>query len=173
MGTYVTSLAEHPGRLRAGSSAPEAIVAGSGPGAGVRRAAAPARRAVPLVAVIPADGGPPERTFIGGLWSAGDSAIWPLARLELFGWGIGVRSSTRLLSRLISAWHARYEDIGSAQRIFVPIASRGVCIRPVTAQPVVFWSRRGPDILQHLQLRGVRVDWSVGRVPWGAHLDHR
>jgi len=118
-----------------------------------------------------ADGTPAERAFIGGLWSAGDSAIWPLARLELFGWGIGVRASTRLLGRLVWPWQARYEDIATAQRVFVPIASRGVYIG-LAAGPVVFWSRRGADILQQLQLRGVPVDWSVGRVRWGAHLDH-
>jgi hypothetical protein len=120
-----------------------------------------------------AGSGSPERAFIGGLWSASGSAIWPLARLELFGWGIGVRSSTRVLGWLIPAWDARYEDIGGAQRVFVPIANRGVHIRALTAAgPVVFWTRRGADILDHLQLHGVPVDWAVGRVRWGAHLEH-
>jgi hypothetical protein len=36
----------------------------------------------------------------------------------------------------------------------------------------VFWTRRDADVLDHLQLHGVPVDWSVGRVPWGVHLDH-
>ena len=117
--------------------------------------------------------GPPDRAFIGGLWSASGSAIWPLARLELFGWGIGVRSSTRVLGRLIPAWSARYEDIAGVQRIFVPLANRGVYIRALAAaEPIVFWTRRGADILDHLQLHGVPVDWSVGRGPWGVHLDH-
>lgn len=123
--------------------------------------------------VSQAGSGPPERAFIGGLWSASGSAIWPLARLELFGWGIGVRSSTRVLGWLVPAWDARYEDIGGAQRIFVPIANRGVHIRALTAAgPIVFWTRRGADILDHLQLHGVPVDWAVGRVRWGAHLEH-
>lgn len=123
--------------------------------------------------VSQAGSGPPERAFIGGLWSASGSAIWPLARLELFGWGIGVRSSTRVLGWLIPAWDARYEDIGGAQRIFVPIANRGVHIRALTAAgPIVFWTRRGADILDHLQLHGVPVDWAVSRVRWGAHLEH-
>jgi hypothetical protein len=123
--------------------------------------------------VSQAGSGPPERAFIGGLWSASGSAIWPLARLELFGWGIGVRLGTRVLGWLIPAWDARYEDIGGAQRIFVPIANRGVHIRALTAAgPIVFWTRRGADILDHLQLHGVPVDWAVGRVRWGAHLEH-
>ena len=79
-----------------------------------------------------AGSGPPERAFIGGLWSVSGSAIWPLARLELFDWGIGVRSSTRVLGRLIPQWDARYEDIGGVQRVFVPIANRGVYIRART-----------------------------------------
>jgi hypothetical protein len=103
---------------------------------------------------------------------ASGSAIWPLARLELSGWGIGVRSSTRALRWLIPAWDARYGDIAGAQRVFVPIANRGVYIRALTAGPIVFWTRRGADVLDHLQLHGVAVDWSVGRVPWGVHLDH-
>jgi hypothetical protein len=115
----------------------------------------------------------PDRAFIGGLWSANGSVIWPLARLELFGWGIGLRSSTRVLGRLIPAWNARYEDIAEVQRIMVPIANRGVYIRALTpAEPIVFWTRRGAGILDHLQRHGVLVDWSVGQVRWGVHLDH-
>jgi hypothetical protein len=117
--------------------------------------------------------GPPARAFTGGLWSASGSAIWPLARLELSGWGIGVRSSTRALRWLIPAWDARYEDIAGAQRVFVPIANRGVYIRALTAAgPIVFWTWRGADVLDHLQLHGVPVDWSVGHIPWAVHLDH-
>jgi hypothetical protein len=117
--------------------------------------------------------GPPARAFTGGLWSASGSAIWPLARLELSGRGIGVRASTRVLRWLIPAWDARYEDIAGAQRVFVPIANRGVYIRALTAAgPIVFWTRRGADVLEHLQLHGVAVDWSVGQIPWGVHLDH-
>jgi hypothetical protein len=74
---------------------------------------------------------------------------------------------------LIPAWDARYEDIAGAQRVFVPIANRGVYIRALTAGPIVFWTRHDADVLEHLQLHGVAVDWSVGQIPWGVHLDHQ
>ena len=118
-------------------------------------------------------GGPPEQTFVGGLWSGTVSAIWPLARLELSGWGIGLRASTRVLGWLIPAGDAGYEDVSGAHLIWAPIASRGVCLHALTAaDPIVFWSRRGPDILDHLQIHGLPVDRSVTRLSWGAHLDH-
>jgi hypothetical protein len=51
--------------------------------------------------------------------------------------------------------------------------NRGVYTRTLTAAgPIVFWTRRGADILDHLRLHGVPVDWSVGQAPWGVHLDH-
>ncbi len=117
-------------------------------------------------------GGPPEKTFVGGLWSGTGSAIWPLARLRFFGWGIGVRASTRLLGWLVPVWDARYEELSGAQLIWAPVASRGVCFLLTAADPVVFWSRRGPDILDHLQVHGVPVDRSLTRLSWGTHLDH-
>jgi hypothetical protein len=123
--------------------------------------------------MIEMSGGPPDRTFVGGLWSETMSAIWPLVRLELFGWGIGLRASTRGLGWLIPAWTARYEELTGAQLVRVPVASRGVCFHTVTAAGlIVFWSRRGTDILDHLQVHGVPVDRSVSQLSWGAHLHH-
>jgi hypothetical protein len=52
-------------------------------------------------------------------------------------------------------------------------ASRGVCFHVLTAaDPVIFWSRRGAGILDHLQVHGVPVDRSLTQLSWGAHLDH-
>ncbi len=113
----------------------------------------------------------PERAFVGGLWSAGESAIWPLARLELLSWGVRVGPSAGALRRLVTGWVARYEDISVARRVFVPVMSRGVLLES-GAGAIVFWTRRGADILTRLQLHGVPVDWTVGRGPWGAHLEH-
>ena len=118
-------------------------------------------------------GGPPERTFAGGLWSAAGSAIWPLARLELLDWGIRVRGSVRGLRWLVPAWQARYGELTGAQLIWAPIASRGVYLRAAhAADSIVFWSRRGSDILDHLQVHGVPADRSVTRLPWGANTHH-
>lgn len=101
----------------------------------------------------------PERTFTGGLRSAAGSASWPLARLELLGWGIRVQGSVPRLRWLAPVWEARYGELTGAQLIWVPIASRGVHVRAASeADSIVFWSRRGSDILDHLQVHGVPAD---------------
>jgi hypothetical protein len=40
------------------------------------------------------------------------------------------------------------------------------------ADSIVFWSRRGTGILDHLQVHGVLTDRSVARLPWGANAYH-
>ena len=118
-------------------------------------------------------GGPPERTFTGGLWSAAGSAIWPLARLELLEQGIRVRGRVGGLRRLVPAWEARYEELSGAQLVRVPIASHGVYVRTANAaDSIIFWTSRGSEILDHLQVHGVPADRSVTRLPWGANAHH-
>jgi hypothetical protein len=118
-------------------------------------------------------GGPPERSFAGGLWSAAGSAIWPLARLELLEHGIRVRGSAAGLRWLVPAWEARHEELTGAQLVWVPIASRGVYLRTAAAAgSIIFWTRRGSDILDHLQVHGVPADTAVTRLPWGANTYH-
>jgi len=118
-------------------------------------------------------GGPPERTFAGGLWSAAGSAIWPLARLELLDVGIQVRGSVRGLRWLVPAWRARYDELTGAQLIWAPIANHGVYLRTAAAAgPIIFWTRQGSAILDHLQTHGVPADHSVTRLPWGANTHH-
>jgi hypothetical protein len=125
------------------------------------------------VGLTGAPGGPSGRGFTGGLWSAAGNTIWPLARLELLDWGIRVRGSVRGLRWLVPAWEARYEDLTGAQLVWAPIASRGVYLQTASAEDaIVFWSRRGTAILDHLQVHGVPADRSVTRLPWGANAHH-
>jgi hypothetical protein len=120
-----------------------------------------------------AAGGPPERTFAGGLWSAAGNAIWPLARLELLDGGVQVRGSVRGLGWLVPPWQARYEDLTGAQRIWAPIANHGVYLQTAAAAgSIIFWSRQGAAILNHLQIHGVPADHSVTRLQWGANIYH-
>lgn len=116
---------------------------------------------------------PPERTFAGGLWSATGNAIWPLARLDLLEWGIRVRGNVPGLRWLVPAWEARYGELAGAQLIRVPIASHGVYLRTAgPADSIVFWTRRGTEILDHLQIHAVPADRSVNRLPWGVNAYH-
>ena len=120
-----------------------------------------------------APGRPSERGFAGGLCSTASNAIWPLARLELLDWGIRVRGRIRGLRWLVPAWEATYGDLTGAQLICAPIASRGVYLQAANAaDSIIFWSRRGTDILDHLQVHGVLADRSVTRLPWGANAYH-
>jgi hypothetical protein len=113
-----------------------------------------------------------ERTFTGGLWSPEGSAIWPLARLELLDSGIRVRGGIPGLRWLVPAWQTTYGDITVAQLIAVPPMSRGVYLVTTEMDSIVFWTRRGSDILDHLQVHGVPSDRSVSRPPWGANAYH-
>lgn len=123
--------------------------------------------------MIAVPGAAPERTFAGGLWSETMNVAWPLARLELSGWGIRFRASVRVLGWLIPRLEVPYEELTGAQLISAPVTSRGVCLYTAKATgPIVFLSRRGSDILDHLQMHGVRVDQSAARLPWGTNLHH-
>jgi hypothetical protein len=120
-----------------------------------------------------APGGPTERTFTGGLCSAAGNAIWPLARLVLLDLGdpgAGQRSRAAMAGPGVGG---QVGELTGEQPISARIASRGVYVQ--TANPagsVVFWSRWGTDILDHLQVHGVPADRSVTRLPWGGNAYH-
>jgi hypothetical protein len=65
---------------------------------------------------------PPDSTFVGGALTAMVIATSPLARLELFDWGVRLSSSARLLRQLplhVATWEARYEELAVVRSVTV------------------------------------------------------
>ena len=89
------------------------------------------------------------------------------------GLGIRIRRGVPGLRWLVPVCEARYGELTSAQPVWVPIASRGVYLRAADpAGSIVFWTRQGTDILDHLQVHGVPAARSVTRLPWGINTYH-
>src|SRR5690348_16199982 len=100
----------------------------------------------------------PKKTFRVGLRSRTGSVSTPIGRLEFFNWGIRMGAGGRLTQRLIPIWEARYDELAMAQRVSAPIANHGVRFStPDHAEPIVFWSSRYSEILDHLDTHGVPV----------------
>jgi hypothetical protein len=114
----------------------------------------------------------PVAVFSGGLLSYSGGGLWGmpvtttdgLVRLEFFSWGIRVRGKV-LVRRLLPAWEARFEEISSARPLSAPLGRQGVyfAARNVPGR-VVFWTRRGHEILALLENQAVRADFSEVRI---------
>ena len=106
----------------------------------------------------------PEAVFFGGALSRTVSATWPLARLEIFDWGVRLDSSARFLHCLplsVPTWEARYEELVTVRHV---TGAAGFGLRFAvsgTPEAVVFWSRRCSEILDRLGAEGVAVDRSL------------
>lgn len=120
-----------------------------------RRAAAGSSRALAMPAT------PPLASWGGGLRTRTLSGSSGTARLELFDWGVRVRTSG-LFGWLGLSWEVRYSELVQARLITYPIANRGVLLRTDgSAAPLAFTTFRGPEILDQLAAHGVAVDRSV------------
>jgi hypothetical protein len=105
-----------------------------------------------------------ETAFLGGTLSQTVSAGRPLARLELFAWGIRLGASARLLQFLpvpIPTWEARYGELAVVRHV-ASHRTHGLRFAVAsTPHAVVFWSSRCAEILDRLEAAGATVDRSV------------
>jgi hypothetical protein len=107
---------------------------------------------------------PPDSTFVGGALTATMIATSPLARLELFDWGVRLSSSARLLRQLplhVATWEARYEELAVVRSVTVRGTSGLRFAVADSTDAVVFRSPDWPEILDRLEAAGATVD----RVP--------
>jgi hypothetical protein len=106
----------------------------------------------------------PKTAFLGGALTRTVTATWPLARLELFTWGIRLGASARLLQLLplsLPTWEARYGELGVVRRV-TSHGTEGLRFAVTGAtDAVVFWSFRCPEILDQLEIAGATVDRTV------------
>lgn len=107
---------------------------------------------------------PPDATFLGGALTPTVSATWPLARLELFEWGIRLRSSRRALTFLplfVPTWEARYDELAVVKNVTGAGTSGLRFAVSGESDAVVFWSSSCPEILDRLAAAGATVDRSA------------
>jgi hypothetical protein len=124
---------------------------------GMRQQASSASR------VISKPESPPESVFLGGAPTPTVSATTPLARLELFGWGVRLSSCARWLRYLplsVPTWEARYDELAVVRSVS-RIGTSGLRLAVAgSADAVVFWTSQWPDILDRLAVAGASVDRS-------------
>jgi hypothetical protein len=101
------------------------------------------------------------------------SATWPLARLELFEWGIRLRSSRRALTFLplfVPTWEARgtkrsgskpYDELAVVKTVTGAGTSGLRFAVSGESDAVVFWSSSCAEILDRLAAAGATVDRSA------------
>ena len=117
----------------------------------------------------------PLTSWVGGLRMPNPgggllNATWPLARLELFPWGIRVGASVHFLRIMLPTWEAAYEEVTQAGAIRGPFGSSGVRLRAnLPGAPVVFWTvskGQAALILNEIHEHGVALNPSTERLPW-------
>jgi hypothetical protein len=106
---------------------------------------------------------PPHAAFVGWALTATVTVGWPLARLELFKWGIRLGPSARLVALLplsIPTWEARYEELATVRSVRGIVSSGLRFAVAGKSDAVVFWSFQWLEILDRLEAVGATVDRS-------------
>jgi hypothetical protein len=106
---------------------------------------------------------PPESVFLGGALTATVTTGNHMARLELFGWGVRLRSGARWLRNLplsVPTWEARYEELAVVRSV-TGVGRSGVRLAVAgSTDAVVFWTLHVPEVLDRLEAAGASVDRS-------------
>jgi hypothetical protein len=104
--------------------------------------------------------------FTGGVKWEGGNATVPLARLEVFPWGIRIWGSVRPLRWILPCWEAPYSDIDHVQSAKSTLGGRGVGFHFTDGSEVVFWTTEPDKVVAQLSSAGVAAESSVKRVPF-------
>jgi hypothetical protein len=99
--------------------------------------------------------------MLSGTFNAGPRTI----RLEFFDWGIRLRG--RGMGRLFKpVWEIQYEELREARLVTSP-RNQGVRLRAGgdSADPMIFWTRRGSEVLDRLQEHAVPVNRAADQIP--------
>jgi hypothetical protein len=104
----------------------------------------------------------PEAEWLGAALTATVNIGWPLARLELFDWGIRLGSTARVFRWCVPTWEARYAELAVVRNVTNAIrvgTMNGLRFAVAdSADAVVFWSTHSSEILDHLEAAGAIVD---------------
>ena len=103
--------------------------------------------------------------FVGGMLSGTFNAGPRTIRLEFFDWGIRLRG--RGMGRLFRpVWEIDYVELREARLVTAP-GNQGVRLRAGgdSADPMIFWTRRGSEVLDRLQEHAVRVNRAADQIP--------
>jgi hypothetical protein len=102
--------------------------------------------------------------FVGGMRSGTFIAGPRSIRLEFFVWGIRLRGAG--MGRFSTpVWEIQYQELWEARLVTAP-TNQGVRLRAAgSAPPVIFWTRRGPEVLDRLQEHAVRVNRAADQIP--------
>jgi hypothetical protein len=108
--------------------------------------------------------------LLGGTWWPGKlNAGSRTVKLEFFDQGIRLRGSGSLaglgVGRLLTpVWEARYAELTEARLVTAP-KHQGVRLAAGSAGPLIFWTRRGSEVLDRLEEHNVPVDRDADDVP--------
>jgi hypothetical protein len=115
-----------------------------------------------------------EASFAGGFRMASAERSSPWARLEFFDWGVRAWCRLRVARALTPRWEARYSELTVARPVTGPLGGRGVWLRADgAAGPLIFWTRRGPAVLDLLEMHDVPVDRAGKRMRLPEDLEQR
>lgn len=87
-----------------------------------------------------------------------------LARLEFFDWGVRLRG-TVISSWIVPTWEARYEELGRAGLVALPMSRNAVWLRLRSGQDAIaFLSDHSRRILPVLEKHGVQVSDAITHI---------
>jgi hypothetical protein len=95
-------------------------------------------------------------------------ATTPLARLNIFPWGVRLEGRNRLLKLFMPSWEARFDELSPIRPVVFGKARRGSCIRFLVAGSKTEWALCGTGrvsaVLDAIEAAGGTVEGAPLRV---------